>query len=89
MQLNNFYRTVSLVAIAVMMNFSPATAQSAIDQAHVEPRAQTSRADSTNSLAKTADAMIRKTVNLVLAGYGHGSVAPNCYRIPAGKFPAI
>jgi hypothetical protein len=90
MQLNNFYRTVSLLAIAVMMNFSSATAQSAIDQAHVEPRTQRSRADSMNSVAKTENAIIRKTVNLVLVpviviDLGHRIF----YGTPARKFPAI
>ncbi len=56
-------RGIWFVAIAVIMNFSEARAQSAIDAVHIEPRVQP---DSQRALAKTTMGVIRKNVELVL-----------------------
>jgi Ca-activated chloride channel homolog len=59
-------RTICFVAFVMMINLSAASAQSAIDSVHVEPRVQIARSDSPPALAKTSMAMIRKSVELVL-----------------------
>jgi len=61
-----FLRTNSSVALVMMMSFSAASAQSAIDSVHVEPRVQIARSASPLALAKTSMGMIRTSVDLVL-----------------------
>ncbi len=54
------------VAIAMVLAFSYARAQSNTDQVHITPRVQSSQPESLSALAKSATATIRKTVELVL-----------------------
>jgi len=61
-----FLRIIWLIALAMMIGFSAASAQSAIDSAHVEPRVQVARSDSPPVLANTSIGIIRKSVDLVL-----------------------
>jgi len=48
------------------MTFSPARAQSIMDEVHIQPRVKTAQPGSLNVLTKTATGIIRKTVELVL-----------------------
>jgi len=57
---------VGFVAVAVMMNLSILNAQNAIDEVHVQPRAQSAKPDFPGVLAQDATAIIRKSVELVL-----------------------
>ena len=61
-----FLRTIWLIALAMMISYSAASAQSATDLAHVEPRVQIARSDSPQVLANTSIGIIRKSVGLVL-----------------------
>jgi len=57
---------VGFVAVVVMMNLSILSAQSAIEEVHVQPRAQSAKPDVPGVLAQGATANIRKSVELVL-----------------------
>jgi len=57
---------IGFVAVAVMMNLSILSAQNAIDEVHVQPRAQSAKSDFPGVLAQDATAIIRKSVELVL-----------------------
>ena len=57
---------VGFVAVVVMMNLSILSAQSAIEEVHVQPRAQSAKPDVPGVLAQGATAIIRKSVELVL-----------------------
>ena len=57
---------IGFVAIAVMMNMSILSAQSAIDEVHIQPRAQSGKPEVPVALAQGATASIRKSVELVL-----------------------
>jgi Ca-activated chloride channel family protein len=57
---------VGFVAVVVMMNLSILSAQSAIEEVHVQPRAQSAKPDFPGVLAQDATAIIRKSVELVL-----------------------
>lgn len=61
-----FLRTIWSVALVMMMSFSAASAQSAIDSVHVEPRVPIARSASPLALAKASMGMIRTSVDLVL-----------------------
>src|SRR5437868_5104695 len=58
--------SIGFVAVAVMMNMSILSAQSAIDEVHVQPRAQSGKPEVPGALAQGATAIIRKSVELVL-----------------------
>jgi len=66
MHAQTFLSRVVGIAIAVMMNFCPAPAQSTMDDVHIEPRGRAAQPDSLNSVNKTAMGTIRKSVELVL-----------------------
>jgi Ca-activated chloride channel homolog len=57
---------IGFVAVVVMMNLSILSAQSAIDEVHVQPRAQSAKPGFPGVLAQGATAIIRKSVDLVL-----------------------
>ena len=57
---------IGFVAVAVMMNMSILSAQSAIDEVHIQPRAQSGKPEVPGDLAQGATAIIRKSVELVL-----------------------
>jgi Ca-activated chloride channel homolog len=57
---------VGFVAVVVMMNLSILSAQSAIEEVHVQPRAQSAKPDVPGVLAQGATAIIRQSVELVL-----------------------
>jgi len=61
-----FLPSILLIAIAVMINFCPASAQSTIDDVHVAPRVQLARSEPPEVPAETGMGTIRKTVELVL-----------------------
>src|SRR5580693_2860908 len=63
---NQFFPGIWFVAVAVMMTFSSARAQSIMDEVHIQPRVKTAQPGSLNVLTKTATGIIRKTVELVL-----------------------
>ena len=59
--------SIGFIAIAVMMNMSILSAQSAIDEVHIQPRAQSGKPEVPGALAQgAATAIIRKSVELVL-----------------------
>ena len=58
--------SIGFVAVAVMMNMSILSAQSAIDEVHVQPRTQSAKPDVPGVQAQGATAIIRKSVELVL-----------------------
>jgi Ca-activated chloride channel homolog len=57
---------IGFVALVVMMNLSILSAQSAIDEVHVQTRTQSAKPDFQGVLAQGATAIIRKSVDLVL-----------------------
>jgi Ca-activated chloride channel homolog len=61
-----FLRRIWLVAIALMPSFSPAHAQSAIDEVHIAPRVRSIQPESPSALAKSATGIFRTTVEMVL-----------------------
>jgi Ca-activated chloride channel family protein len=63
---NQFFPGIWFVAVAVMMTFSSARAQSIMDEVHIQPRVKTAQPGSLSVLTKTATGIIRKTVELVL-----------------------
>ena len=58
--------SIGFIAVAVMMNMSILSAQSAIDEVHIQPRAQSGKPEVPVALAQGATASIRKSVELVL-----------------------
>lgn len=58
--------SIGFVAIAVMMNLSILSAQSAIDEVHIQPRSQSVPPDVPGAVAQGATRVIRKSVQLVL-----------------------
>ena len=58
--------SVGFVVVAVMMNLSMLSAQGTIDEVHIQPRAQSAKAEFPGALAQGATAIIRKNVELVL-----------------------
>jgi Ca-activated chloride channel family protein len=58
--------SIGFVLVAVMMNLSIVSAQSAIDEVHIQPRAQSVKPDVPGALAQGAIGIIRKSVELVL-----------------------
>jgi len=58
--------SIGFIALAVMMNMSILSAQSAIDEVHIQPRAQSVKPEVPGALAQGATASIRKSVELVL-----------------------
>ena len=58
--------SIGFVAVAVMMNLSILSAQIAIDEAHIQPRARAAKSDFPGALAQGATGIIRKSVELVL-----------------------
>jgi Ca-activated chloride channel family protein len=59
-------RGICSVAIAQMLSFSVAHAQSTIDEVHIEPRVRSTQPESPSALAKSATGTIRTTVEMVL-----------------------
>jgi Ca-activated chloride channel family protein len=59
-------RGICSVAIALMLSFSVAHAQSTIDEVHIEPRVRSTQPESPSALAKSATGTIRTTVEMVL-----------------------
>jgi Ca-activated chloride channel homolog len=58
--------SIGLVAVVVTMNLSILSAQSAIDEVHIQPRAQSVKPDLPDALAQGAIGIIRKSVEMVL-----------------------
>jgi Ca-activated chloride channel family protein len=58
--------SIGFVAVAAMMNLSILSAQSVIDEVHIQPRAQSAKPDVPNALAQGAMGIIRESVELVL-----------------------
>ena len=70
---NQFLRGIWFVAVAVMMTFSPARAQSIMDEVHIQPRVKTAQPGPLNVVTKTAAGIIRKTVETSFGtSDGHG-----------------
>jgi Ca-activated chloride channel family protein len=59
-------RGICFVAIAQMLSFSVAHAQSTIDEVHIEPRVRSTQPESPSAPAKSATGTIRTTVEMVL-----------------------
>lgn len=58
--------SIGFVAVAVMMNLSILSAQSAIDEVHIQPRARSAKPEVPGALAQGAMGIIRESVELVL-----------------------
>jgi Ca-activated chloride channel family protein len=57
---------ICFVAMAVILTFRPAHAQTDLNDVHIAPRIQAAQQDVLSSLARTTTGIIRKTVELVL-----------------------
>jgi Ca-activated chloride channel family protein len=58
--------SIGFVAVAVVVNLSILSAQSAIDEVHIQPRAQSAKPEVPGALAQGALGIIRESVELVL-----------------------
>jgi Ca-activated chloride channel family protein len=58
--------SIGFVAVAVVVNLSILSAQSAIDEVHIQPRAQSAQPEVPGALAQGALGIIRESVELVL-----------------------
>ncbi len=58
--------SIGFIAVAIMTNLSTLSAQSAIDEVHIQPRAQSAKRDVPGALAQAAMGVIRESVELVL-----------------------
>ena len=57
---------ICFVAIAVILTFRPARAQTDLNDVHIAPRVQSDQPDALGSVARTTTGIIRTTVELVL-----------------------
>ena len=77
-------RGICSVAIAQMLSFSVAHAQSTIDEVHIEPRVRSTQPESPSALARSATGTIRTTVEMVLVPV---TVTDTANRIVTGLEP--
>jgi Ca-activated chloride channel family protein len=61
-----FFLRIWFAAIALMLSFSSAHAQSAIDEVHIVPRVRSTQPESPSAPAKSATGIIRTSVEMVL-----------------------